>query len=77
MPSVIDGHRRSEIYTKERVLDTDGKPTRGYVHESRDSITRRWYNSYDRALKWDDDRYVLLKVATDITDRKLAEVTLF
>ena len=59
------GHHPSETCTKERVLDTDDKPTLDYVHESRDSITGRWYSSYDRAIKWDGDRYVLLKVAMD------------
>ena len=31
---------------------------------------------YDRIIKWEDDRFVRLEVATDVTDRKLAEVTL-
>jgi hypothetical protein len=60
----------------EQLLDAEGNPTGRYLRESRSSVTGKWYSSYVRAIKWEDDRFVRLKVATDITQRKLAEVTL-
>lgn len=38
--------------------------------------SKKWYTNYDRAIKWNDNRYVRLQVATDITERKNAEQSL-
>jgi len=39
-------------------------------------ITEKWYINYDRAIKWVDDRFVRLKVATDVTELKKTEEAL-
>jgi len=62
--------------TNEKLLNPAGKATGVYVWECQNPITGRWYINYDRAIKWDTDRLVRLQIATDVTDRKLAEVTL-
>ena len=62
--------------TNDKLLDEDGQPTGVYVWECQNPITKNWYTNFDRAIKWDDNRYVRLQVATDITERKKAEQSL-
>ena len=62
--------------TNDKLLNADGKANGVYIWECQNPITGRWYINYDRAIKWDGDRFVRLQIATDVTDRKLAEVTL-
>ncbi len=62
--------------TNDKLLDSDGEPTGVHVWECQNPITKNWYTNYDRAIKWDDNRYVRLQVATDITERKKAEQSL-
>ena len=49
------------------------KPGGIYVWEVQNSNNGRWYSVRDRAIVWDDGRIVRLEIATDITERKLAE----
>lgn len=59
--------------TNEILLDKDGNPGEGYVWEFRNTITGRWYQCRDSAIRWTDGRIVRLEIATDITARKNAE----
>lgn len=62
--------------TNDKLLDEDGQPAGVYVWECQNPITHKWYTNYDRAIKWDNNRYVRLQVATDITERKETEQAL-
>jgi signal transduction histidine kinase len=62
--------------TNDKLLDSNGKPTGVHVWEDQHPITNKWYTNYNRAIKWDDDRYVRLQVGTDITENKKAEQAL-
>ena len=62
--------------TNDKLLDPEGQPAGVYVWECQNPITKKWYTNYDRAIKWNDNRYVRLQVATDITERKKAEQSL-
>ena len=59
--------------TNSKLLDTNGRPTGLYTWEGLNPSTNNWYANYDRAIPWDNNRYVRLQVAFDITDRKLGE----
>ena len=60
----------------EKLLDTNGNPTGVIAWEYKNPITQKWFLNYDRAIKWDNNRYVRLRVATDITKRKKSEQSL-
>ncbi len=45
----------------------------GRAWEFRNAINNRWYDVRDRAIQWVDGRVVKLEIATDITQRKMAE----
>ena len=62
--------------TNEKLLDSNGKPTDVFVWEDQNPITKKWYTNYNRAIKWDDNRYARLQVGTDITKNKNAEQAL-
>jgi signal transduction histidine kinase len=62
--------------TNDKLLDSDGQPTGVHIWEGQNPITKKWYTNYDRAIKWEDHRFVRLQVATDITERKKAEESL-
>ena len=59
-----------------KLLSADGRPTGVYVWDSHDPITQKAFINYDRAIRWNDNRWVRLQVAMDITDRKQIEETL-
>ena len=59
--------------TNDRLLDEDGNPTEVYVWEFQNTIDKRWYQCRDQAITWADGRIVRMEIATDITERKLAE----
>lgn len=62
--------------TNDRLLDKKGSPTGVYVWEFQNTVNKRWYQCRDQAITWVDGRTVRMEIATDITDRKLAEVEL-
>jgi len=62
--------------TNDKLLDSNGRPTGVHVWEDQHPITNKWYTNYNRAIKWDDNRYVRLQVGTDITENKKAEQAL-
>jgi len=54
----------------DELLDADGRPGGTIAYESQNPTTGRWFINYDRAIKWSDGRYVMLEMATDITEVK-------
>jgi len=59
--------------TNGRLLDKDGNPTGVYVWEFQNTVDKHWYQCRDQAIYWVDGRIVRMEIATDITQRKLAE----
>ncbi|MCP4398620.1 MAG: PAS domain S-box protein, partial [bacterium] len=62
-----------EFCTNDRLLDANGKETGIYAWQVQNTITGRWYELRDRAIRWIDGRLVRLEIAIDITERKQAE----
>ncbi|MDJ0876944.1 MAG: PAS domain S-box protein [Desulfobacterales bacterium] len=62
--------------TPDQLLDKDGSPKGVYVWEERHPHTGKWHMKHSRAIRWAEDRFVLLHVATDISERKAAEIAL-
>ncbi|THB74267.1 MAG: response regulator [Desulfobacteraceae bacterium] len=62
-----------EHCTNKRLLDENGFPKGVMVWQDKNPVTGRWYNNYDRAIKWIDNRYVKLQIATDISNIKHME----
>ena len=62
--------------TNDKLLDSNWKPTGLHVWEDQNPITNKWYTNYNRAIKWDNNRYVRLQVGTDITKNKNTEQAL-
>jgi len=59
------------------LTDEFGNPkTEPYIWEFQNTVNKRWYQCRDQAIKWLDGRLVRLEVATDITEKKLAEEAL-
>jgi PAS domain S-box-containing protein len=58
------------------LLDASGEPAGVIVWQDLNPITGKWYLNHDRAIKWTDGRYVLLQIATDITQMKTMESAL-
>ena len=54
----------------EELLDAEGRPSGTITYESLNPRTGKWFINYDRAIKWSDGRYVMLEMATDITEVK-------
>jgi ABC-type phosphate/phosphonate transport system substrate-binding protein/PAS domain-containing protein/anti-sigma regulatory factor (Ser/Thr protein kinase) len=59
--------------TNKRLLSEDGAATGIHVWEAQNTINQRWYECRDQAIRWTDNRFVRLEVATDISERKLAQ----
>lgn len=59
-----------------QLLDENGQPTATSIWEGYNPISDKNYLNYDRAIPWIDGKFVRIQVATDITDRKLAEAAL-
>ena len=62
--------------TNDQLMDADGNPTSACAWETKNPITGKWYINYDRSILWVDSRMVRLQIATDITERKLAEMSI-
>lgn len=57
--------------TNDRILGTNMGKT--YVWEFKNRANSRWYHCVDKAIRWPDGRIARFEIATDITERKLAE----
>lgn len=60
--------------TNNQVLTPSGNPGDPIVWEFQNTVTGRWYQCRDSAIRWIDGRLVRLEIATDITYRKETEV---
>jgi len=58
--------------TNDKLVE-NGTPTGVYRWEYYNQYLNRWYDCRDRAITWTDGRLVRLEIATDITERKIAE----
>jgi PAS domain S-box-containing protein len=75
--SVIHGlDAPCEHCLKPKLLGSKNKPSGLFNREAYDSRQNRWYECADAAIEWVDGRLVYMEYATDITDRKKAEVAL-
>ncbi len=59
--------------TNDRLVGKDGKPTEPYVWEFKNTLDGEWYECRDQAIRWLDGRIVRMEIASNITQRKLAE----
>jgi len=55
------------------LLMNESGPTGVYRWEFHNTRTGKWYDCRDRAIRWTDGRIARLEIATNITNRKLAE----
>ncbi|WP_049824372.1 PAS domain S-box protein [Desulfurivibrio alkaliphilus] len=62
--------------TNPLLLDEAGRPAGVYTWERQHADTGQWFYLRDQAIKWLDGRIVRLEVATDISQRKQAELAL-
>ncbi len=60
--------------TNDKLVDTRGNPTGLYIWELQNTVNQRFYECRDRAIRWVDGRIVRMEIATDITERKRAEM---
>jgi PAS domain S-box-containing protein len=58
--------------TNDRIV-RDGEPLPPYVWEFQNTVTGRWFQCIDRAIRWTDGRLVRMEVAIDISERKRTE----
>jgi len=58
--------------TNDRLV-RDGEPQPPYIWEFRNTLTGRWFQCIDRAIRWTDGRLVRIEIAVDITERKEIE----
>ncbi len=56
-----------------KLLNDEGKPTGVQIWDFQNTVTQRWYQCRDQAVKWVDGRYVRLEIAVDITESKLSQ----
>lgn len=63
-----------DFCTNMYLLDKDGNPGDVYTWEFQNTVTKKWFFIFDRAIRWSDGRIVRLEIATDISDRKQAEL---
>ncbi len=54
-------------------LLVDGQPGPPVVWEFQNTVTHRWFQCIDRAIRWWDGRLVRMEIAFDITERKEAD----
>ena len=59
--------------TNSNLLKPNGLPSGVYAWESQNPITKKWYSNYDRSILWDNNRYVRLQIAVDITENRKAQ----
>ena len=62
--------------TNDKLVDSNGNPTGVYHWEFQNTMTRKWYDCRDSAIRWLDGHLVRLEIATDITDSKQAADTI-
>ncbi len=61
------------LCTNAMLMQQDGSYAGEFRWEFRNSENGRWYDSHVSVIRWIDGRYVRLKTAIDITERKMAD----
>ena len=64
------------LCTNKYLLSPEGNPTGVHTWEAKNERLNRWFLIQDRAIYWNDGRLVRLSVASDITERKRAEIVI-
>jgi len=59
--------------TNSRLLNQQGEPAGVYRWEFQNTVTGEWFDCRDEAIYWVDGRLARIEIATNITERKLAE----
>jgi diguanylate cyclase (GGDEF)-like protein/PAS domain S-box-containing protein len=62
-----------EHCTNQILLNDKGEPNPTIVWEGFNPITRKWYKNSDCAIRWSENGYSRLQIATDITEIKNSE----
>ncbi len=65
-----------QFCSNDKLLDKDGKPTGVYSWEFQNTLTGKWYDCRDSAIRWIDGALARIEIATDITKRKKTEEAL-
>ncbi len=65
-----------DFCTNDKLLNASGEPSGVYAWENQNTVTGRWYQIQNRAIRWVDGRIVRLSIAMDITERKRMEESL-
>jgi len=60
-------------FCDDECLSPNGKPQSLSVWEFQNSVTGRWYQCNERAIRWPDGRMVRLEIAVDISEQKEME----
>lgn len=60
----------------DKLVNADGKPAGVFRWEFQNRANLRWYEVADQAIRWNDGRLVRMEIATDISERKQAEMAL-
>jgi len=66
-----------DLCPNKRLITANGTPKGIYQWEYFNNKNGRWYQAYDQAIKWVDNRIVRFEIAYDITDKKKDEKSLF
>ena len=59
--------------SNDKLISADGEIQGMYAWEFQNTVNGHWYDIRDRAIPWIDGRIVRLEIATDITEKKMAE----
>ncbi len=62
--------------TNSKLVNENNEPNDVQVWEFQNTVTQRWYQCRDQAIRWIDGRLVRLEIAIDISDRKQFELQL-
>lgn len=62
-----------QFCTNNQLIDSHGKAKGLYVWEFQNTVTQKWYECRDLAIRWTDEQYARLAIASDITERKAME----
>ena len=63
-----------DFCTNKNLLNARGEPGDPFRWEFRNTATGKYFHIIDKAIMWEKNRVARLEIATDITDRKEAEV---
>ncbi|MDM8542984.1 PAS domain S-box protein [Desulfococcaceae bacterium HSG9] len=75
--TIQDGqHGPCDFCTNNRLFDANGDVAGVYVWQHQNTVTGRWNELRDQAIRWTDGRLVRMEIAIDITERKQAEAAL-